>query len=158
MSCIYGHCSLRMDPLQFQNAVPKRLVHLLRQDFCLSKIFFLRNLHPISPRITWCHCDEPSNPMWAWPSQHMPTVSRYLTAFCWHQWLFLWAQLELCHTFLKCHYFHSQTPRLPDFTLPDSLSSAWSCWAFCRPSSSACCFFASFSSSQDDNKTTKLTT
>lgn len=43
------------------------------------------------------------------------------------------------------------TPRLPDFTLP----AAWSCWAFCRPSSSACCFLKSFSWWQDDNKTNK---
>ena len=116
MSCTYGHCSLRMDPLQFQNAVPKRLVHLLRQDFCLSKIFFLRNLHLISPRITWCHCSA----QWELDLHSTCLLSRHLTAFCWHQWLFFWAQLELFHTFLKCPYFHSQTPRLPDFTLPDS--------------------------------------
>lgn len=124
-----------------------------RRSFsCEICIQFLQDLHGVISMNLQIQCELDLH------STCLRTVSRRLTAFCWHQWLFLWAHLELCHTFLKCHYFHSQTLRLPDFTLPDSLSLAWSCWAFCRPSSSACCFFASFSWWQDDNQTNNQAT
>ena len=83
--------------------------------------------------------------MRAWPSQHMPTITTSHGILLASMTFFLSTTGAFSY-FPQMSLFplpDSQTPRLHAPGLPDS---AWSCWAFCRPSSSACCFLKSFSS------------